>query len=60
MGEIMASNPAVKAPEKIKGISVITSSNLKAEVIDFRRCFQSEQFGPEWDFSKRQYKLLTA
>ncbi|MBA7565461.1 hypothetical protein ES708_07145 [subsurface metagenome] len=37
MGEIMADNPAVKALEQIKGISVITSSTLMAEVIDIRR-----------------------
>lgn len=37
MGEIMADNPAVKALEQIKGISVITSSTLLAEIIDIRR-----------------------
>jgi hypothetical protein len=37
MGEIMADNPVAKALEQVKGISVITSSTLMAEIIDIRR-----------------------
>ena len=37
MGEMVADNPVVKALEQVKGISVITSSTLMAEIIDIRR-----------------------
>ena len=37
MGELTTENRAVKALEQIRGISVITSSTLMAEIIDIRR-----------------------
>ena len=37
MSEITAENPAVRILQQIRGISVITSSTLAAEIIDIRR-----------------------
>jgi transposase len=45
--EITGENPAVKTLEQIRGIAVITSSTLMAEIIDIRRFKNFVRFNPD-------------
>lgn len=55
MGEITAENPAVKALEQKKGISVITSSTLVAEIIDIRRFANDDRLASYSGLGRSEY-----
>jgi len=55
MGEITAENPAVKALEQMKGISVITSSTLMAEIIDIRRFANDDHLASYGGLGRSEY-----
>jgi len=55
MGEITAENTAVKALEQMKGISVITSSTLMAEIIDIRRFANDDHLASYAGLGRSEY-----
>ena len=55
MGEITVQNSAVKALEQIKGISVITSSTLMAEIIDIRRFANDDRLASYSGLGRSEY-----
>ena len=55
MGEITAENTAVKALEQMKGISVITSSTLMAEIIDIRRFANDDHLASYGGLGRSEY-----
>jgi transposase len=53
--EITAENPAIKALEQKKGISVITSSTLLAEIIDIRRFANDDRLASYSGLGRSEY-----
>jgi transposase len=55
MGELTAENRAVKTLEQIRGISVITSSTLIAEIIDIRRFANDDHLASYVGLGRSEY-----
>jgi transposase len=53
--EITAGNAAIKVLERIRGISVITSSTLIAEIIDIRRFANDDRLASYSGFGRSEY-----
>jgi len=55
IAQMTAENPAVKALEEYKGISVITAATLVAEIIDIRRFVNDDRLASYAGLGRREY-----